>query len=986
MTLSELVAAGGIGPDAAILLLLMSRLPQAPGSGVLPPLRTAPGPPRAPPSDGAAGGEPEEPPRQGGGSPARVARSPQEAEAVLRSCANPGPQRPPFPCPGERSYDSDDEDSPDALAQVEQSFLGLRRCFCVWEDPRTETFRGHVRPQPGDAAHAAFSYHPVHPRMAKHCAALHALLQHRHHLRLSREYCRRLKGASDFVRRLLLLVEQPGLRVLAGEPGAARPLRGLCEELRTHASHWSGLQRRMRGDPWLRPLLLLHGHESVRHMKQALALLALHAARLVESYAEALLRGLARAGPAAATPALLADLFQGLEIYNRVVGDLALELGSGSLAARHGAAGTAGDCSQPFPVDRVLAILAAERGGLAAERLHQLLLRQRGRGDKPERVRREDAVVPPDCRSVDADAGSPGRPGREELTRLPEELQALCREDKELVGLVLGVLVASTDSLRHRVLNRPKQETVPAAERPEAPALPAAGPGAASRPGSPGWRSARWLDASRAEAAEALHARYSPLCWEAAGAALAHRLEVPREGRPLCGAGAAAALARELSRALGQACLPPECEEELRRLCLRLLCHGVFQSWDRGFARALGSGLSDKCCAEPEQAAGAAQSRTARLLQQLYPALAFALRRLEPRPAGRAGGRPGSPDLRLQLLGRCVATAQAAGSWLMSKAYRYLASWSLRQFLLVAQADLQLLRAETEKLMVLVNVAFPEPGDGAERPPSTLLSHQEQQLCRQIRSTAASIQLFSEDVMRLFSTDCKRMSAEIFDRTMPLGKHWRLGLRPELPSCPGEYAAAAAQTVLGQVLQGVQLLPRDCQAPTLARVVTAFVEAWMDHILARKIKFSLQGALQLKQDFDLVRELVQSEHYGLAPEVRQSLLSLRVFQQMDAAILCLLQQPSGKACLPSHAWQSLRRCCSSNGVRRRELGAGSLNSLESLEAPGAAGGAERPGRLRSGVPESYLSGSQQQWLALRLHGRRRWRVPGLPCGTRAPES
>ena len=176
-------------------------------------------------------------------------------------------------------------------------------------------------------------------------------------------------------------------------------------------------------------------------------------------------------------------------------------------------------------------------------------------------------------------------------------------------------------------------------------------------------------------------------------------------------------------------------------------------------------------------------------------------------------------------------------------------------------------------------------------------------------------QLFAGDVLKLFSTDCKRMSAEIFDQTMPLGRHWRLGLRAELPNSPSEYAAAAAQTVLGQVLQGAQLLPRDSQVPTLARVMTAFVEAWMDHILAQKIKFSLQGALQLQQDFALVRQLVQCEQYGLEPDTRQALLSLRVFQQMDGAILCLLQQPSGKAYLPPHGWPSLRQCCSNYGAR-----------------------------------------------------------------------
>ncbi|NWY07713.1 CC142 protein, partial [Nothoprocta ornata] len=77
--------------------------------------------------------------------------------------------------------------------------------------------------------------------------------------------------------------------------------------------------------------------------------------------------------------------------------------------------------------------------------------------------------------------------------------------------------------------------------------------------------------------------------------------------------------------------VPPACEEELRRLCLRLLCCSVCAAWDQGFTRALGSALSDKCSAEALQdgATAAAQSRTARLLQQLYPALAFALRRLQ---------------------------------------------------------------------------------------------------------------------------------------------------------------------------------------------------------------------------------------------------------------------------------------------------------------------------------------------------------------------
>lgn len=44
-------------------------------------------------------------------------------------------------------------------------------------------------------------------------------------------------------------------------------------------------------------------------------------------------------------------------------------------------------------------------------------------------------------------------------------------------------------------------------------------------------------------------------------------------------------------------------------------------------------------------------------------------------------------------------------------------------------------------------------------------------------SPRSAPQQFAGDVLRMFSTDCKRMSAEIFDQTMPLGKHWRVSLR-----------------------------------------------------------------------------------------------------------------------------------------------------------------------------------------------------------------
>lgn len=62
----------------------------------------------------------------------------------------------------------------------------------------------------------------------------------------------------------------------------------------------------------------------------------------------------------------------------------------------------------------------------------------------------------------------------------------------------------------------------------------------------------------------------------------------------------------------------------------------------------------------------------------------------------------------------------------------------------------------------------------------------------------------------------------------------------ELPSSPSDYAACAVQSVIGQILEGVQPLPDNARIPALTEAMTAFMEAWMEHILKQKIKFRLE--------------------------------------------------------------------------------------------------------------------------------------------------
>ncbi|MEQ2238229.1 hypothetical protein ILYODFUR_031092 [Ilyodon furcidens] len=123
---------------------------------------------------------------------------------------------------------------------------------------------------------------------------------------------------------------------------------------------------------------------------------------------------------------------------------------------------------------------------------------------------------------------------------------------------------------------------------------------------------------------------------------------------------------------------------------------------------------------------------------------------------------------------------------------------------------------------------------------STLQNHNQHLLRHQLEAldgAACELQAFFSLVLNNFSIDCKRMSGEIIERTMPSAVHWRLSQRTGFPSSPSEYASLAAQTVIGQVLEAVAPLSEDARVEALSVTMTAFMEAWMEHILRHKIKF-----------------------------------------------------------------------------------------------------------------------------------------------------
>ncbi|XP_072431711.1 coiled-coil domain-containing protein 142 isoform X9 [Chiloscyllium punctatum] len=440
--------------------------------------------------------------------------------------------------------------------------------------------------------------------------------------------------------------------------------------------------------------------------------------------------------------------------------------------------------------------------------------------------------------------------------------------------------------------------------------------------------------------------------------------------------------------------LPRDSEPFVQELCLHMLSRIALIHWDQVFCNALGSALKDKCFPDPERKGDTVRSRTTGLFLELFHPLCEILTWLnieQPQNDSTSTGLVRKlvvPPILVRTVSHCITTMQTSSHWLMTKGFQFLFSWSMNQFLLLIQADLKLLRAMASKMLQLAETLCLEEisSHGIQE---TLLLAQVAALVKELGYIAEIFNTFPIKALTLFSTSCKRMAVDIFEQTMPVGRQWRVNFRSiELPSKPNEYATAAVQTVIGQVLKGIQPLPEDAQTVPLAEALTAFMGAWMDHILKQKIKFSLQGALQLKQDFDLVRDLICSDEQ-LSSELRQAVLSLRVFHQVDNAIICLLQQPTRKVYFPTNTCESFRTCCAFS-TRTVDFSHGSLNSLDSLDLrteriranfqPEESTESDRLNKIRAtGHPESYLAVNQQEWLSLRMDSNRRRNVLRLPC-------
>ncbi|XP_067838768.1 uncharacterized protein ccdc142 [Heptranchias perlo] len=1021
----------------------------------------------------------------GSGPPNSFAKSLQHAETLLWSRLQPGWRWLMTKYQTEDSCsDTDSDDSllssdldkrfpSGRLPEAEQIAFDLGKCCQLQRSLKGALFHGHVKSLPSDVLGTAdFQYHQAISSLANNYAKLQILLEHRSCLLLNKAYAVSVRGASKFVKKLteLLIQEQAmskkvNLGMDRTSVTSIKKLGHLCEELRCHTSHWKCLGEKIKNDPWLN-CQLIHMKETFNCMKQALTLLGIYAIFLMDKYISTVLCTLAYAEPYSVPSESLWEFFHGLEIFNSIVSESNIhqpylelknyveeinvnEFDLLSQRLKVTLCRKSGNWRiEPFLVERVLRVLANERGRIAAQCFYEVITTNKtflstvGNNNltaldweniKMSLLQRfTDSHLNIFCGEEIKTSLCQPKSGVNQQELEPcsckNSIQNFCMEDEVLLNHIVESLVTSNMLWQH-VLNRPKpdkpqetkaenlqlQHTIFSAENNPQRGLEAKQNDEISSSPlvSPLRRkSVHWQDSSHSEGKAVLFCKYKAMMWKAFATHLSDqfyfqpRLSYGSSKHAIgkldqCKPQITALLIQVLHEACYKGLLPSDCEPFVKDLCLYMFSRIALIHWDQVFCSALGSTLKDKCFPDPERKGDTVRSRTAGLFLELFHPLCVMLTWLNMEQAQNEGTSTGVvrklvvPSISVRTMSHCIATMQTSSHWLMTKGFQFLSSWSMNQFLLVIQGDLKLLRVIASKMLRLAETLCIEEmsSQGIQ---DTLLLAQVTALVTELSYATAIFNTFSVKALTLFSTNCKRIAIEIFEQTMPVGRQWRVKYRTvELPSKPNEYATAAVQTVIGQILEGIQPLPEDAQTIPLTEALTAFMEAWMDHILKQKIKFSLQGALQLKQDFEMIRDLICSEEQQLSSEIRQAVLSLRVFHQVDNAIICLLQQPTRKVYVPSNTWEPLMRCCSSS-TRTVDFSHRSLNSLDSLDIraertravfqPEASTGSELLSKIRAtGHPESYLAVNQQEWLALRVDSNRRRKVLCLPCMNKTPE-
>ncbi|XP_033109782.1 uncharacterized protein LOC117111028 [Anneissia japonica] len=411
-------------------------------------------------------------------------------------------------------------------------------------------------------------------------------------------------------------------------------------------------------------------------------------------------------------------------------------------------------------------------------------------------------------------------------------------------------------------------------------------------------------------------------------------------------------------------CLPHSAASSLQSLSYKLFSSVAMAASDIKLCDTLGSALSDKCLPatlQPEQEG----SRTCSLLQaSILPLISVLMASQTIYMFNRMGKVPTEKSDSLHIIPalQLVSAIDVGTYWCWTRAEKYLASWSVAEFLLVTQCDHQIIRGLCGKVVHLTDIMC----RGTNQSYSN--KYQLSTSSVQLNQILSNLQDISKLTSQLFSEDCGKMCSEYWQKTMPIGKFWRRKTTNVLPTEPNQYAKASTVTIIQPIIEAISRLQPEVQVSIVTVFLSTMFETWMEHILKQKSKFSIHGACQLEVDLYYVQHWFRSKSDILCQQAMQKILSLNAFLQFESAIQLLKQQPGRNDGLSNTLTGSVDEINSeySESTAKSEACKKSLGSSSDSVPLGA-----------EAVEDSMLFvPNRQEWLNLRVHGQsKKWVLP-----------
>nr|XP_039247703.1 uncharacterized protein LOC120325677 [Styela clava] len=142
-----------------------------------------------------------------------------------------------------------------------------------------------------------------------------------------------------------------------------------------------------------------------------------------------------------------------------------------------------------------------------------------------------------------------------------------------------------------------------------------------------------------------------------------------------------------------------------------------------------------------------------------------------------------------------------------------------------------------------------------------------------IDSIITNMQVTSGSCMLRLGNESKRIASKIITNNFPSQKFWiqKNTINSEMEN---KYVQELVNSLIKVAAEAISEMSSQLQLAGMTPVVNAVYEACLSHIAKTKVRFTVQGALQLSYDFSEILNFITADINGLSADVRSSLSSL----------------------------------------------------------------------------------------------------------------